>query len=138
MTKRTGVLIFFLAVFLLLFFYLILTSGSLKEVGQSVRMAEKEKIAMPEEEYKAGVKAILSSYEKLVLDNKLTIKKIEELRNALLEMKGFQAKFRTMHLNFVLTLDRMENYLIGKKEQEKNASQQMANQLKADYSWLNN
>jgi len=138
MTNKIKFLIFLLLILLGLAGYFILAPGSVKPAENSREQAKHESLVLPDEDYKAKTKEIFSAYEKLAVNNDFTEEKIEELKNKLLEIKGFQAKFQNFHLNFVLALDRMENYLKSRGGQGKNASQQIASQLKADYDWLNN
>lgn len=154
MTKKAKILTFFLVVLLILILYLILTSGSVKksdnsdlptgQAGQSVQNKttapepQNKVAALSDEDYKAKVKEIFTAYEKLFQSSSFTMEKVVELKNQLLALKGLPAKFKELHLKFVLALTRLENYLNQKDQREKNTSQQITNQLKADYSWLNN
>jgi hypothetical protein len=137
MTKKAKVLIFFLLIFLVLVLYLILTSESSTKLNDFSQQAQDEKIVLLEENYKAKAKEFLSAYENLIKDNNFTAEKITELKNKLLDLK-VPAKFKELHIQFVLALDRMENYLSQKDERKRSDSLRMVNQLKADYSWLNN
>lgn len=136
MTKKAKVLIFFLLILLVLVLYLILTSESSTKLNDFSQQAQDEKIVLLEENYKAKAKEFLSAYENLIKDNNFTAEKITELKNKLLDLK-VPAKFKELHIQFVLALDRMENYLSQKDEWERSDSLRMVNQLKADYSWLN-
>lgn len=139
MAKKSKILIFFWLILLVLILYLILTSESAKKIDNYSSQPVKNQItAWPEEDYKAKVKEIFTAYEKLAQDNSFKAEKVIELKNKLLALKGLPAKFKELHLKFVSALDRMEDYLKQKDQQGKNTSQQISNQLKADYSWLNN
>lgn len=138
MTSKSKVLIFFLLIFLILVLYLILTSESVKKIDNSGLSANNQTTPLSEENYKIKVKEIFTAYEKLLQDNNFTIEKITELKNELLALKGLPTKFKELHLKLILALDKMEDYLNSQDKQEKNASQQIDSQLKADYSWLNN
>lgn len=139
MTKRAKILIFLSLVPLVLISGLILTSESVKKTDNfSVQPAKNKITALPEEDYQAQAKKIFSAYEKMTQDKNFTIEKIVELRGRLLAIKGLPAKFKELHLQFVSALDRMEDYLNQKDQQGKNTSQKIINQLKANYSWLNN
>lgn len=147
MTKKAKILTFFLVVLLILILYLILTSESVKKIDNSDRSVQNKTTAqepqnkvtaLSDEDYKAKVKEIFTAYEKLFQGNSFTMEKIAELKNQLLALKGLPAKFKELHLKFVLALTRLEDYLNQKDQRGKNTSQQITNQLKADYSWLNN
>jgi len=148
MKKKVKILFFFSLILLALILFLVLTSESIEKTdkpglptGQAGLSTESVKNAisvLSEEDYKAKVKEIFSAYEKLPADSGLTMGKIIELKDKLVAFKGLPAKFKDLHLKLVQSLDKMENYLNQKNEGEKNASLEMTNQIKADYSWLNN
>ena len=138
MKKKAKILFFFSLIFLVLILYLILTSEPAKQSVSLKQPVKNQITALSEEDYKAEVKEIFITFEKLARDNSFKMDKIAELKNKLLALKGLPAKFKELHLKFVSALDQAEDYLKQKDEQGKNASQQIGNQLKADYSWLNN
>lgn len=141
MAAKNKILAFLLLILLVLILYLILTSEAVKKTSGPNQPAENKNVILSEEDYKAKAKEIFSVYEKLALENSLTIDKVEELRNELLSLRiSGQAKpiFQKLHLTFVQALDKTKDYLSSKIEQEKLTSQQMMDKLKADYSWLSN
>lgn len=139
MTKKAKILISFLAILLILILYLILTSESVKKVDDSkIQPVKSTSTILPEAEYQLKVKEVFTAYETMAQEKSFTTGKIDELRNKLLALKGLPAKFKELHLQLISALDRMEDYLNQKDQQGKNTSQQIINQLKADYSWLSN
>lgn len=139
MAKKVKILIFFSLILLVLILYLILTSESVKKIdNSSLQPAKNQTTALSEEDYKIKVKEIFTVYEKLAKDNGLTSEKVNELRNQTLSLKAPAKKFIELHTNLFIALTNLEEYLSQKYEQGKNVSQQMFNQLKVDYSWLNN
>lgn len=139
MSKKAKILIFLLLIFLALVLYLILTSESIenkKLTKQTNQTVKNENTASLEANYRSQAKEIFTAYGKLAQDNNSTADKVKQLKNQLLAL-SVPAKFKELHINFVLALVRLENYLSGQKQEEKNASRQIINQLKADYSWLN-
>ena len=92
---------------------------------------------MLENDYKLKAKEFFTAYEALIKNNGFTEENLTELKNKLLGLK-VPVQFKELHIKFVLALTRMENYLSQKDEREKSDSFQAINQLKADYSWLNN
>lgn len=134
MKKR--ILVIFLLLALTLVLYLVLTSESAeKQIAGTP--AENNRTASLENDYKPQAKELFASYEAMARDNNLNLEKISELKNKLLDLK-VPLKFKKLHVDFVLALAKTEDYLNLKDEQERNASRQLVNQLKADYSWLNN
>ena len=137
MEKKAKILIVLLLVLLLLVLYLIFTSESVKEANNPALETKQDNSAMLETDYKLKAKEFFTAYEGLIKNNNFTEQNITELKTKLLELK-VPAQFKELHIKFVLALTRMENYLSQKNEQEKSDSFQAVNQLKADYSWLNN
>ncbi|MDD4271765.1 MAG: hypothetical protein PHF50_03085 [Patescibacteria group bacterium] len=137
MEKKQKILIFILLILFGLILYLIFTSESVKETNNPAPQTKQDNSAMLESNYKAKAKEFFTAYENLIKDNSFTGQNIAELKNNLLDLK-VPLKFKELHIQFVLALTRMENYLNQEDEREKSASLQAINQLKADYSWLNN
>jgi len=136
MEKKTKILIFLLLILFFLILYLILTSESVKETNNFAPQIKQDNSVLLETDYKLKAKEFFGVYESLIKDNSFTEKNITELKNKLLGLK-VPAKFKELHIRFVLALTKMENYLSQKDEREKSDSFQAVNQLKADYSWLN-
>lgn len=130
MNKKKKILILLSVIFLLLLLYLILTSESVKRQAGLKAPAENSQPAPLEADYQPRVKELFAAFEAMARGDSLTGEKISELKNKLLGLK-VPAKFKQLHLNFVQSLDKMAS-------EERAAGQQMANQLKADYGWLNN
>ncbi len=139
MLKKQKILIFLLGILLVIVLYLILTSESVKKTDQPEQgqPAQQEKAAVLEENYQKMAKPIFIGFEELLSKDNFTVDKIIELKNKLLDLK-VPAKFKELHIQLVLAMAKMENYLNQKKQEEKTDSLLMINQLKANYSWLNN
>ncbi|MEK7557987.1 MAG: hypothetical protein AAB530_02150 [Patescibacteria group bacterium] len=135
--KREQILISLIIVSLLVITYLIITSKTVQKVNQSNLATNNITTAQMEEKYKAQVKKILNYYEKLISTNDYTLGQIVQTKNKLLNLQ-VPTKFKDLHINLVLTLTRMENYLTNKDEAEKIIAQQLINQIKIDYSWIFN
>ncbi|NCQ16486.1 hypothetical protein GW814_02445 [Candidatus Falkowbacteria bacterium] len=136
MNKKLKVLLLLLAVLLLLVLYLILTSESAREESRPAP-AKNEAAVQLENNYTTEAKELFNDYSKMVQADSFTLEGLAALKNKILDLK-VPTKFKELHINLVLALTKMENYLNSRNEQEKIFSQQMVNQLKADYSWLNN
>jgi len=141
MAKKQKILIFLLLILFFLILYLIFTSESIKEDinVKNTNTEEQTEQASPillETDYKFKAKEFFDIYQGLIKNNSFTEENIAELKNKLLSLK-VPLKFKELHIRFVLALTKMENYLSQKDEREKSDSLQAVNQLKADYSWLN-
>jgi len=137
MTKKSKVLIALLIILLTLILYLILTSASVMRVKNFSQQAKPENSVLLEADYQPKVKAVFTAYGNLIKDNDFSAGKIAELKDKLLGLK-VPAKFKDLHIRFILALIKAENYLNNKIEQEKSDSLKAVEQLKADYNWLNN
>lgn len=137
MPKKPKILIFLLLILFGLILYLILTSESIKPADNSNKELKPDNLAWLENDYKSRAGEFFTAYESLISHNNFTEKNIIEIKNKLLDLK-VPIKFKELHLQFILAINKMENYLRLKDEQEKKHSLKAVNQLKADYSWLNN
>lgn len=135
MVKKNSLLLILLIILLGLASYLILSSGSLKNklsLKQVQEPSGEERVL----NYQSRVKEIFNDYSGLNLSEGLTKEKTTELKGKLLDLK-VPAEFKQLHVNFVLALTHLENYLSGRQTQEKILSRQIIEQIKADYGWLN-
>jgi len=138
MSKKLKILIALLAIILVLFLYLALTSRPLdggagvKANNQSEEI--REKLAS---DYKNSVNRILVDYWQLVQGKDIPAEEGEYLKNRLLELK-VPADFKELHINLVMALTKLSNYLESGDEKEKEESGQMVSQATADYDWLSN
>jgi len=136
MEKKAKILIFLLLILFLLILYLIFTSESVKEADNPGQQIKQDSSAMLESDYKVKAKEYFTVCEGLVNNNSFNQANIAGLKNKLLALK-VPVKFKELHIQFVLALTRIENYLSQKDEREKSGGLEAINQLKADYSWLN-
>ncbi len=136
MKKNEKILILLLSILFFLVLYLILTSESVKQINNPEQQAKQTNLVQLEADYKPKAKEVFYSFDILIKNSSFNQENLAELKNKLLELK-VPAKFKDLHIQLVLALTKMENYLNNKDEQEKIDSLQMVNQLKANYSWLN-
>ncbi|MFH1255001.1 MAG: hypothetical protein V1667_00810 [bacterium] len=136
MRRKQKVFIFLLLILFFLILYLILTSESAKLSNNPAEQANNENSVSLENEYKLKTKECFSVFENLADTGGWTPENTAELKNKLLDLK-VPAQFKDLHIKFIMALAGVEDYLIRKNENGKSASLQAANQMKADYSWLN-
>jgi len=137
MTKKAKILIILFSFSLLLILYLFFTSEPINkkiEPDKEVKSGT-TKIEQLEISYRQQAQPIVANYLGL-LKNNYTIDQVSQIKNKLLDLR-VPTKFKNLHINLVLALTKMENYLTGGKESEKVESQQIISQAKADYDWLN-
>ena len=86
--------------------------------------------------YQMEVKVIFNNYLRQAQDkNILTSQFVSQAKNQLLALK-VPAKFKELHLNLVLALTNLEDYLIDGDEKKLQASDKLINQIRAEYEWL--
>lgn len=86
-------------------------------------------------EYKEKANKIIVSYLDLLDHEKLEINNLNEIKARLLELK-LPEDFKELHVNLVLAFDKMENYLLNENTEDELKSQQLIDELIADYSWI--
>ena len=89
-----------------------------------------------ESDYKAEAKSILDGYSQLSNNNGIDINEVKQVKNNFLALK-VPTKFKDLHLDLVLAMVKMENFLTSGANEEKIASQQIVSRIKANYAWIN-
>lgn len=136
MRKKQKILIFLLLILFFLVLYLIFTSESARLPDNSAEQANSNNAILLKEDYKLKAKEFFSVFENLANAGGFTQGNTAELKNKLLDLK-VPVKFKDLHIKFIMALAGVEDYLAGKGGSFKSGSLQVVNQLKADYSWLN-
>lgn len=136
MAKKQKILIGLLLIIFIFVLYLILTSESIKPIDDSAEKTKQANAVQLESDYRQKARELFIAYDNLIKSDSFTLENIAALKSNLLNLK-VPVKFKELHIRFVLAITKMENYLSQKNEQEKSDSLQAVNQLKADYSWLN-
>ncbi len=139
MSKNAKILIILLAVVVLAAIYLLFNLHSLarnKQEGAKVAQTSAVDLKKMETDYKARSKTILADYEKLAEEPDVKEAQIQGAKSRLLDLK-VPTQFKDLHINLVLAMVKMEDFLKTGDANEKIASQQMINQAKASYGWLN-
>lgn len=137
MAKKQKFLILLLLVLFGLVLYLILTSESTGTVSDSEQPAKSGEAARLEAGYRSKAREFFMAFDGLIRSDNFNGENIRELKNKLLDLK-VPAKFKELHLKFVLALSKLEDYSGEKDEGKKSDSLKTIGQLKADYGWLNN
>jgi len=87
--------------------------------------------------YQMEVKVILNNYLRQSQDESLiTVDDVSRTKNSLLALK-MPVQFKDLHLNLVLAMDKMEDYLISGDEEKLLESEKLISQMKEEYEWLN-
>lgn len=139
MTKKAKIIVFLLCLSVVLLLYLILTSEPKAKFPQAIMKIEQNqltKVEQLEADYTREVKPIFAELVELINQQKYTNQEVSRLKQQLLNLI-VPTKFKNLHLDLFLAIIKMENYLASGKSSEKIESQQLINQAKADYNWLN-
>ncbi len=137
MTKRAKIYIFLIFLVLVFILYLILTAEPLDKIKNLQLNYQSQKIADLEENYKVEAKQIFNEYLALINQAGFTQEQISQIKNKLLDLK-VPTKFKDLHINLVLALTKMEDYLATGDQMKKTDSQQIINQVETENYWLKN
>ncbi|MDD5031748.1 MAG: hypothetical protein PHR36_01750 [Patescibacteria group bacterium] len=137
MSKKLKILIILLAVIFALFLYLVLTSrpldGNVKTEADNQSDEIKEKLI---NDYKNNANRILADYRQLTEGENVSAEEGGYLKSRLLELK-VPADFKELHLNLVMALTKLNDYLKTGNEKEREESERLISQAKLNYDWLN-
>ena len=148
MSKKTTFFIFLIIILLIMVVYLIFgptTDNQNQAINykQTDNQNNNQQVDKPidmgllTKAYQMEVKVILNNYLRQTQDKSiLTAEYAEQIKSQLLDLK-MPTKFKDLHLNLVLALDKMEDYLIDGSEEKLQTSQELINQAKEEYEWLN-
>ncbi|MCK4554592.1 hypothetical protein KAU19_06580 [Candidatus Parcubacteria bacterium] len=137
-----------ITIFIILISTLILTSCSItkpaddkknKSAGQDNNQQADKPIDMGllTKAYQMEVKVILNNYLRQTQDESLlTINDVSRTKNSFLALK-MPSKYKGLHLNLVLAMDKMEDYLLDGDEGKRLDSERLIKQAKEEYAWLN-
>ncbi|MBU4257354.1 hypothetical protein KJ586_00520 [Patescibacteria group bacterium] len=144
MANKSKIFIFFIIILLIIAVYLAVISKPAKQ-----DQAEKQNDAktnnvvdamlnldLLKKSYKAETKVILANYLRIAQDETINIESVKQTKEQLLSLK-VPIEFKELHLNLVLALDEMEDYLENGDEADKRKSQEMIEQEKTKHEWLN-
>lgn len=87
------------------------------------------------EEYKKGISQAFSGFSALKENTGLTVPRIEEIKNQALDLR-VPGEFKDLHLNFVLAMIRMEDFIQTGSEEAKTASENLVEKIKNNYPWI--
>jgi hypothetical protein len=125
MSKKLKILLFLSVIALVLFFYLLFTSEFFKEETGKNR----EQIAV---DYKISATRIVNNYSQL---ETVTVSEVKSTKDNLLVLK-VPAELKDLHVELIMAITRMEDYLNNGNEEDLAESKKIINKAKMDYSWL--
>ncbi len=147
-SMRAKILFILLSVSFLLFLYLVISS---RPIGYKITMERQESIDTfdktdqnlikvdkkeQEQNYKQEVKPIFSQCEQLLNQEEISVEQIAPIKSNALDLI-VPTEYKDLHLNLLLAITKLENFFKEGEDEEKLAYQQIINQLKERYDWLN-
>lgn len=144
MTNKTKIFILFIIVLLFIAVYLAVISKPVKQDQAEKQNGAKTNnvvdamlnLDLLEKSYKLETKAILANYSRIAQDETIDIESVERTKKQLLSLK-VPAEFKELHKNLVFAMDDMKDYLENGDEAAKQKSQEIIEEQKAEYEWLN-
>lgn len=136
MSKKAKILILLSVIFFLLILYLLITAEPVKKMDLTDNKFNTSQLERLTNNYQEQAGVIIANYLKLLKDDSYNLDQVKQIKDKLLELK-VPTIFKNLHIDLVLALTKMENFLLEGKEPDKIESQRIINQIKADYSWLN-
>lgn len=144
MTNKSKIFIFFIIILLFIAVYLAVISKPVKQDQPEKQNGAKTNNAVDavlnldllEKSYKLETKVILANYLRIAQDETINIESVKRTKEQLLSLK-VPTEFKELHLSLILSLDKMEDYLESGDEADKLKSQEMIEEQKAEYEWLN-
>lgn len=111
---------------------------SSSKISGSAEQKEAPKVdqAALEDNYKIKAKSVVSDFAASMQSGQFAAGKIEQSREILLGLT-VPAKFKDLHIELVLALDRMDEFVKTGDASKKTISEEMIAKAKANYEWLN-
>ena len=135
--------IFIILIFVLLLSACSITEPKVDEENKSAEQSNNQQVSEPidigllTKVYQMEVKVVLNNYLRQTQDESLiTVDDVSQTKNSLLTLK-MPVQFKDLHLNLVLAMDKMEDYLIDGDEVKLRESRELIRQAKEEYEWLN-
>ncbi len=145
MKKFKKISIVFLAVLLLVVFYLIITTEEVNDqmllnIGNEdvVENINSESIIdLSQDDYKQEVSRYFSEYIKIQERDNITKNNLLEIEDKLLALK-VPTEFKDLHINFILAISKMRQYLEDDDENKKKESENIITEIKLNNNWIGN
>jgi hypothetical protein len=137
MSKQYKILIILFVVAVLAVLFLVITSKPVNDIGKNIGdEPQKVDLVKLENDYRENVKVIFNNFLSLIENADLSVEQLKPVKNQLLDLR-VPTKLKDLHIDFVLAITRMENFLESGEIEEKNDSEQMIKEIKEGYAWLN-
>ncbi len=144
MSKQIKILLLlfvFAAVVFVLYFFktakpAVIANKQINKISEKInKKTDKIDLERVKAQYKNDVNNILSNYSNLIQTNNFTAAQIKSIKKQLLGLK-VPSMFKDLHVNLVLAVTKMENFLSNGNSEDKFFSQKMINKSKKNYNWL--
>lgn len=146
MSKNFKILLFLVAFGITAVLILIIVISQKSDNGfmekiNNISMGGKEEqeaavdLAAMSEEYKEGISGAFAEFSNLNESADLSVTQIKEIKNRALDLK-LPGEFRGLHIDFILALTRMEDFLETGAEDARIAGEDLIEKIKSNYPWL--
>jgi hypothetical protein len=145
MSKQMKILSVLLIIAVLLVLYLIITAKPIARIQEkgdtqapfnSLQAEDEIDLERLAKDYQEKVQMIFADFLLLAQDLEGTsVNQVESIKNQLLELR-VPTQFKDLHLDLVLTINKMEEFLLNGNSEDKFFSQEMIEKIKESYDWL--
>jgi hypothetical protein len=134
MNKKTrNIFILFIVLVLLVSIYLLLSyESSDRPVAEEGIQQDAGAMA---EKYTGQLKFLVADYREAISNDELDTEKIKNIKNSILDLM-VPAQYRDLHVQIVLALVKMEEFVKNKDQAYKIESSNLINEALANNSWL--
>lgn len=131
--KKISLILIIVALTLAVFF--IVKRDKVEIINKNKNKSEVD-LTLLEKIYKSEVKVIIANYLRLAQNGINEAEQARQAKNQLLDLK-VPTKFKELHLNLALALTKAEDAINENNEAKLRESQEMINNEKMKYEWLN-
>ena len=134
MNKKTrNIFLLFIVLVLLVSIYLLLSyESSDRPVAEECIQQDAGAMA---EKYTGQLKFLVADYREAISNDELDTEKIKNIKNSILDLM-VPAQYRDLHVQIVLALVKMEEFVKNKDQAYKIESSNLINEALANNSWL--
>jgi hypothetical protein len=143
MSKNFKILLFLIAFGITAILVWIIVIGQNSDDGFMEKINNKEKsevkvdLEKMRKEYKEGIGEAFAEFSVLKDNADLTVPRVEKIKNQALDLK-VPSEFKDLHLDFVLAMVRMEDFIQTGSEEAKTTGEELIEKIKGNYPWLYN
>lgn len=142
MSKNFKIILILIAAAITAILFLIIVYGQDSNNSFLEKMSVKKEepeakidLAALNEEYRGGISEALAEFSALKEGADLDVSRIEEIKNKALDLR-VPGEFKDLHLDFVLAMVRIEDFIQTGSEEAKIAGEELIEKIKSSYPWI--